>query len=198
MVVFALLFVSPAGHTQQSQSDLQLHLQWHEVQSSRDPHVHRDWWHDLDVETLRAYVYAGVDVNASNKRGWTALHSAARYNPDAAVLGMLISAGALVNARDKAGDTPLHWAAADNPNVDIVTALIESGANVHATDNFGWLPLHTAADRSANPDVIRTLVDAGSMRNKRAYFVLFRPRFLLKHNSNMSEDDKRVAMELLK
>ncbi|MBT8102298.1 MAG: ankyrin repeat domain-containing protein, partial [Gammaproteobacteria bacterium] len=99
---------------------------------------------------------------------------------------------------NKARDTPLHWAAAENTNVDILTTLIEAGADVNARDRFGWLPIHTAAEGNSNPEVIEVLLAAGSKRNKRAYFVLFRPAFLLKHNANMSDTDKKTAMALLK
>jgi hypothetical protein len=38
---------------------------------------------------------------------------------------------------------------------------------------------------------------AGADRYRRAYFVFFRPEFLLKHNSSMSEKDKKIALALL-
>jgi ankyrin repeat protein len=108
-----------------------------------------------------------------------------------------LRAGATVDAKDSAGDTALHWAAAENTNVEIISCLLEAGADVNATDKYGWLPIHTAAERNSNPDVIETLLGAGAERDRRAYFVLFRPRFLLKHNSSMSDKDKRVALALL-
>lgn len=96
------------------------------------------------------------------------------------------------------GDTPLHWTAAANTNVVIITTLIEASADVNATDKFGWTPIHTATESNANPAVIEALPAAGARHKRRAYFVLFGPEFLLKHNSNMSDDDKKAALELLK
>ncbi len=68
---------------------------------------------------------------------------------------------------------------------------------MNAKDRFGWQPIHTAADRSSNPETIATLLAAGARPDKRAYFVLFRPKFLLKHNSNMCQRNKEIAMALL-
>jgi ankyrin repeat protein len=111
---------------------------------------------------------------------------------------MLLEAGADVNARDKAGDTPLHWAAAENTGTAVINALLQAGAVVNARDRYGWLPIHTAADRNPNPDIIDALLKAGADPDKRAYFVLFRPIFLLKHNANMSDKEKEVALAMLK
>ena len=131
------------------------------------------------------------------REGWTELHFAARYETNPACVSKLIVAGADVNARNRSGDTPLHWAAAENPNIEIARLLLEAGADVNAKDKFGWLPLHTAAERSDDPQVVALLLEAGSKRNSRAYYVLFSPRFLLKHNDNMSEADKKLALALL-
>ncbi len=139
----------------------------------------------------------GCDKITVDDRGWTSLHEAARYNPDPDCIAKLVSAGANVNAKDKSGDTPLLWAAAENSNIEVVTLLIELGADVNAVDKFGWLPLHAAAERSSNPDVIAALLQAGSKTRRRAYYVLFSPKFLLKRNDNMSETDKKVALALL-
>ncbi len=175
-----------------------LRQEWFEVQQVNDRLTRQSWWQAVNEERLGRYLAAGVDVNLATRRGWTPLHSAARYNPDPRVLTMLVEAGAIVDARDRAGDTPLHWAAAENANVEIIAVLIEAGADVNAKDKFGWLPIHTAAESNANPDVIEALLEAGAKRKGRAYFLLFRPSFLLKHNANMPDKDKEAAMALLK
>ena len=164
------------------------------VPDTGDRHQQENWWRRLDADALDAYLRAGVDVNLVNKSKWTPLHSAARYNPDASIVRALLQVGAVVDARNRSGDTPLHWAAAENENVDVLTALIDAGAPVNARDRFGWQPLHTAAESNANPEIIGALLDAGAARNKRAYFLLFKPGFLLKHNGRMSDADKKDAL----
>lgn len=196
--IWALLLLPAVVMSQEQARDDELQREWNEIQSSKGQYEKSNWWQRLDLEHLEKYLQVGADVKISDKRRWTPLHSAARYNSDSEVLAALLQAGAIVGARDKAGDTPLHWAAAQNTNVKIVTALIEAGANVNERDKFGWTPLHTAAESNSNPAVIEALLAAGAKRQKRAYFVLFRPRFLLKHNSKISETDKKIAMALLK
>ena len=191
-----VLLLLPALATPAAADDLQ--QEWTNIQESTDRQLQHDWWQRLDVDQLQACLQAGVDVNLANKRRWTPLHSAARYSPDAGMVRMLIRAGADVDAKNRSGDTPLHWAAAENPAVDVVNVLIDAGANVNARDRFGWLPIHTAAEGNPNPEIIDALLDAGSERNKRAYFLLFRPVFLLKHNASMTEADKKTALARLR
>lgn len=198
MSVWALLLLPASAIAEQEATNEDWQREWIEIQSDKSHQVKSEWWQQLDRARLNEYLHAGVDVNVSDRRKWTPLHSAARYNADPEVLYALLQAGAVVGARNKAGDTPLHWAAAENANVEIVTSLIEAGANVNAKDKFGWTPLHTAAESGSNPEVIEVLLAAGAKRNKRAYFVLFRPVFLAKHNSNLSETDKKAAVALLK
>ena len=198
LVMWLLLLLPAVGMSDVADVQAELQQEWLEIQASKDRQRTKRWWQHVDALQIDAFLEAGVEVNVAGKRGWTPVHSAARYNPNPDVLLALLHAGALVDARTRSGDTPLHWAAAENANVEIITALIEAGADVNARDKFGWLPIHTAAESNSNPDVIDTLLAAGSKRKKRAYFVLFRPAFLLKHNANMSEPDKKVAMALLK
>ncbi len=198
MTLWALLLLPASAIAQEQATDEGWQREWSEIQSNKNHQMKSDWWQQLDRARLNNYLHAGADVNVSDRRKWTPLHSAARYNADPEVLAALLQAGAVVAARNKAGDTPLHWAAAENANVEIVTSLIEAGANVNAKDKFGWTPLHTAAESGSNPKVIEVLLAAGAKRNKRAYFVLFRPVFLAKHNSNLSETDKKAVIALLK
>lgn len=198
-LVAGYLWLVPAvGQAQDRPPDADPAAQWLEIQADSDPRVKEAWWRGLDPGRLDAFISAGADVDATDGRGWTPLHSAARFTPNEAVLVALLDAGALVDARDRAGDTPLHWAAAENPNVRIVTLLIEAGADVNSVDRYGWVPLHAAAESSSNPEIIDALVAAGAERERRAYFVLFSPDFLLANNTNMSEAEKKLARESLR
>ena len=196
LVLFTALPLT-AAIAQEVSTDEELRSEWQRIQSSKERSTHRQWWADLQPDRLDAFLRAGVDVSVSNHRRWTPLHSAARYSARAEVVSQLLTAGADVNAKDRAGDTPLHWAAAENANVKVCETLIEAGANVNAVDRYGWLPIHTAAESNPNPDVLKTLLDAGAKRKRRAYFLLFSPKFLLKHNARLSDADKEQAVEWL-
>lgn len=67
-----------------------------------------------NLEVVRVLLAHGIDVNARNEWGWTALHKAAHYwNRGAAapIIKMLIAHGAEVNVIDCAQKTPLDKAA---------------------------------------------------------------------------------------
>ncbi len=192
------MLIPAAAGSQAPAPEQDLLQQWPGIQTGVDRQTRKDWWRSLKLDRLNAFIDAGAEPNIADDRGWTPLHSAARYNPDPGILLALLTAGAFVDARDRAGNTPLHWAAAENPNAAIVASLIAAGANVNARDRFGWLPIHTAADRNPNPAVIGALLAAGANRNRRAYYVLFRPAFLLRRNANVSEEDKKSALALLR
>lgn len=81
-----------------------------------------------DGSDLRSLIEAGVDVNAADKQGMTALMFAARDSGDPELLRNLISAGADVNAKDKLGKTVLMIAARHNSNPEVIRVLIEAGA----------------------------------------------------------------------
>ena len=98
-----------------------------------------------DVESARALVDAGADVNQTTEYGWTPLLTAVN-NRNYELASMLIDRGAEVNIANRGGWTPLYLAT-DNRNIeggdypvpkpdrdhlDIITRLLEKGANPNA------------------------------------------------------------------
>lgn len=65
---------------------------------------------DGRMGVLRALILHGVDVNAGDSTGYTALHTAAGNNQGVAARA-LVKAGADVEARDVRQRSPLHSAA---------------------------------------------------------------------------------------
>ena len=80
-----------------------------------------------DVETIRALLKAGVDVNAKRADGVTALHWAAHWD-DGATADLLLRAGADVNAGEGQGVTPLILAC-ENASDAMAARLLAAGAN---------------------------------------------------------------------
>src|SRR5450759_5488516 len=67
-----------------------------------------------NLDRLRSLLEQGVNVNAADSRGGTALHDAA-WAGDTDVVLLLLSHGADVNARHSdGGSTPLHYAITTN------------------------------------------------------------------------------------
>ncbi len=108
-----------------------------------------DSFHDAvisgDVETVRALLDAGADVEARTEDGHTALMLAAAGSHEG-IVRMLLDAGADVNARDEKGWTALMWPAFLG-HEGIVRALLDAGADVNARDNEGYTPLQMATVR---------------------------------------------------
>lgn len=88
----------------------------------------------------------GVDVDAANFSGDTALHLAARYGR-LEIVKSLLTKNASVTAKENAGLTPLHAAInAKEPanRVAIVKLLLAKGADVNAASGVGLTPLMLA------------------------------------------------------
>ena len=85
---------------------------------------------DTDRPALRALLEEGVDVDAAQPDGATALHWAA-YLDDLETARLLIAAGAVVDAANELGATPLYLAC-ENGNPAMVRALLAAGASPDA------------------------------------------------------------------
>ena len=82
---------------------------------------------DGKVDTVKELLTTpGIDVNATDERGDTALIEAARFGHDH-VARALLAAGANPKARDKDGKTPLMIAVAGGHD-DVVAVLKQAGA----------------------------------------------------------------------
>jgi cytohesin len=83
-----------------------------------------------DVEAVKEFLAAAVDVNAKDGVGWTPLLYAAAYGHKE-IAELLIENGADLNAKSENGWTPLHRAA-EYGHKGIVELLIAKGADVNA------------------------------------------------------------------
>ena len=95
-----------------------------------------------DIDGLKAALDAGVDVNASDSRGWTALMHAANKGYTLLVVPLL-GAGADTNLRAADGATAL-FVAALHGHAEIVAALLRAGADASIQGPKGMTPLEVA------------------------------------------------------
>ena len=112
-----------------------------------------------DKASVRKLLGTGVDVNAAQVDGTTALHWAA-YNEDAETVTLLLRAGANVNAVNRYGVPPLAQACT-NGNTAIVKLLLQAGADANATMKGGESVLMLAA-RSGNVEAVKALLARGA------------------------------------
>ena len=112
-----------------------------------------------DANAVRTLLAEGVDVNAPQPDGATALHWAA-YRDDLDTAALLLEAGANVTAANELGATAL-WLAADNGSASMVERLIDAGADPNVALPGGETPIMTAS-RTGNADAVQLLLARGA------------------------------------
>lgn len=99
------------------------------------------------VDALRRLLNSGVDINAANEGGFTALHLAS-MSGNLEMVRLLLQNGANINASERFGHTALHRVSMNQSQlyeiVRIARLLIENGANFNATTRSGWSALLVA------------------------------------------------------
>ena len=108
-----------------------------------------------DWNAAHELLQRGIDVNAAQPDGATALHWTAHWNATETT-ARLVSAGADVNALNDIGVSPL-WVAADDANAEIALQLIAAGADVNARLPTGETVLMTAAQTGLRTVVAKML-----------------------------------------
>ena len=112
-----------------------------------------------EIETVRALLDEGIDVDAPQADGATALAWAVHWD-DLATAGLLLAAGADANAANDLGVTPLMLAS-QNGSVPMVELLVQAGADPNAARPGGGTALMMAA-RAGDATVLRRLLAAGA------------------------------------
>jgi len=113
-----------------------------------------------DKTAVRALLKQGMDVNAAQGDGMTALHWAARTG-DVELAQMLIYAGANVKAMTRLGGyTPLIMAAQVG-NAEMIGLLLKSDADAKVATSNGTTPLMLAAS-AGQADAVRVLLERGA------------------------------------
>lgn len=117
-----------------------------------------DFYVSVTAEKVKQLVDQGVDVNARDEVGKSALHWVAGAKPE--VISALLAAGADVNAKDQWDRSPLHFVAATG-SMESIKLLLDAGGEVNAKTANDWTPLHGAAKFGA-PENIMALLEAGA------------------------------------
>ena len=118
-----------------------------------------------DVETVRALLAGGADVNAAQGDGMTALHWAA-FQDDHTLAQLLLEAEADVAAATRVGAiTPLSLAAS-NGSIAMIEALVAATASVNIPTTTGATPLMAAAT-SGSVDAVQVLLVHDAFVNAR-------------------------------
>ena len=94
-------------------------------------------------EEVDMFIRAGINVNAKDRDGSTALMIAAERG-DSEMARLLIENGADPNASDISGYTALMFVSYSG-NLEIAKLLVKNGADVNARDKDGWTALMFAS-----------------------------------------------------
>ena len=114
-----------------------------------------------DSARVRQLIKQGLDVNAAQADGMTALHWAAQRG-DASGAQLLMYAGARVDAVTRNGNyTPLHLAARGG-RASAVKALLAAGADVNAVTTTGAVSALHFASSNGDPATVTALLDKGA------------------------------------
>jgi ankyrin repeat protein len=114
-------------------------------------------------DAVRALLKQGMDVNAAQGDGMTALHWASRRG-DAELAQMLLYAGANVRATTRLGGYTPILMASQVGNAELIDLLIKAGADAASATSNGTTALMLAAT-SGNAPAVRLLLAAGADPN---------------------------------
>ena len=145
-----------------------------------------------DTDILQALMDIGLDINATNKAGYTPIMFAAAYNTPE-VVQFLVTAGADLSAKAYIQDlNTLHIAALFNPKPDVVDTLLNAGMNIEAKTENGYTPLLLAATDNQNLEVVERLATKGA--DKSAYDIKGRTALKIVEARIRGEGDEYVRI----
>lgn len=110
------------------------------------------------VHSLTRLKVHGIDVNARNEEGHTALYLAALKGQSAVVSSLISAPDIDVNTHNENGTTALHWAAAYGHSAVVHLLLCTSTIDVNARSKHGTTALHWAADYE-HSEIVSLLLD---------------------------------------
>ena len=112
---------------------------------------------------IRALIKHGVNVNATNVHGVTALMTAC-VKGNIETINILLSAGADPNIADSRGETCIHHVAFANNSKEAVQAIINHGAYINATNKENITAIMIACQMGYT-DTMNVLLSAGADLN---------------------------------
>nr|CAL36976.1 ankyrin domain protein PK2 [Wolbachia endosymbiont of Culex pipiens] len=118
----------------------------------------RELHYAVDAKTVRVLVEKGVNVNAADVGGYTALHLAVTEKR-LEIVRELIKSGAEVNAEEYGNKCiPLHLACMVGEK-EIVEELVKAGAEIEQADKFGMTGMDYAKNSKEITEVLKKETD---------------------------------------
>ncbi|EAY05832.1 ankyrin repeat protein, putative [Trichomonas vaginalis G3] len=122
----------------------------------------------FNIPSLCEYFLSnGININAKDNYGETALHIAAENNGKE-IAELLISHGANINEKNEIGQTALHDTSWNNSK-ETAEVLISHGANLNEKDECGYTALHVTAFINSK-ETAEVLISHGANLNEKDEF----------------------------
>jgi uncharacterized protein len=119
-----------------------------------------------NVADVKVFISRGVNIDATDSQGRTALSYAAQFG-NAEIAQLLLDARASPDLRDSLGGTALHWAA-EGGKLEVVKVLLAKHATVDMANRQGITPLMLAVSHTSLP-VVKALLVGGADPRKTDY-----------------------------
>ena len=113
-----------------------------------------------DIKAVKLFLAEGININAQNERGFTALMHAAEYQRTE-VVTLLLENGADVNSKNNRNNRTALMEASSSGNVVIIKQLVERGAEINAKTNTNSTALHFAS-MWGHVEAVRLLIELGA------------------------------------
>ncbi|XP_063912691.1 ankyrin-3-like [Zophobas morio] len=140
---------------------------------------------------IRLLIKKGIDINAKNKNGMTALQLACERGVYANAK-LLLDCGASINILDKGNNNALHFASSSKyDTTDIVNLLITRGIDVNIQNKSGATALHLVCEKGSHESA-HILLKYGSSIN-----VVDKDNCSALHYASRSWTDNRNIIKLL-
>lgn len=115
-----------------------------------------------DIDILKTFIDAGVDVNSKNSQNITPLMFASAYGSPETVRFLIGQGASIEDHANILNMNSLHLASLLNPNPDVAQALVQAGLPIEEETENGYTAVLLATTENPNFEVAERLAEQGA------------------------------------